>query len=341
MELLAHVGRETVEQALHGGDALLHLLDKLVKALRRVVAKEVAVLLHEALEIGLAAGHLLRQHGVQVAQHLLHACHLFRAHVRDLLVEVLEEGVHQRLLQHLHQLLELGAGLGVHELVVLELFDAAAGVFGQIVEGVLLAFRDGLEHLGELLLLLGGLFLAGRLNRLFEGLKRALAALELTVCFVETPVDGFSLEGHDLVELLLDVVEDGGEVVAVELLAALLAELLEEVAETFETLAEGVAHAALEEVAEGVLEVAEVQEVIGEAGEDVIGVEGRDILRAVPFGVAEAVDHAGDIIHGRSCPHPGPVVRPSPAWRARVGLIMATAAGRCSQSCWFPSGFSD
>src|SRR5206468_3716176 len=137
--------------------------------------------------------------------------------------------------------------------------------------------------------------------------------LELTVCFVQTPVDGFSLEGHDLVELLLDVVEDGGEVVAVELLAALLAELLEEVAETFETLAEGVAHAALEEVAEGVLEVAEVQEVIGKTGEDIVGVEGRDILRAVPFGVAEAVGHAAIIR-----PHPGPAARPSPAWRARV-----------------------
>src|SRR5207245_11462498 len=72
----------------------------------------------------------------------------------------------------------------------------------------------------------------------------------------------------------------------------------------FETLAEGVAHAALEEVAEGVLEVAEVQEVIGEAGEDVVGVKGRDILSAVPFGVAEAVRHAGAIIRdagGRGC----------------------------------------
>src|SRR5207247_495495 len=114
----------------------------------------------------------------------------------------------------------------------------------------------------------------------------------------------FVLEGHDLVELLLDVVEDGGEVVAVELLAALLAELLEEIAEAFQALAERVAHAALEEVAEGVLEVAEVQEVIGEAGEDVVGVKGRDILSAVPFGVAEAVSHAGAIIRdagGRGC----------------------------------------
>ena len=268
--------------------------------MRRVVAKEVAVLLHEGLEIGLAAGHLLGQHGVEVAQHLFHAGHLFRPHVGDLLVEVLEESVYERLLQHLHQLLELGAGLRVHKLVVLKLFDAAAGVFGQVVEGLLLAFGDGLEHLGELLLLLRGLLLAGGLDCLLEGPERALAAVELAACLVEAPVEGVVLEGHDLVELLLDVVEDRCEVVAIELLAALLAQLLEEVTEAFEALAEGVAHAALEEVAQGVLEVAEVQEVIGEAGEDVIGVKGRYVLRAVPFGVAEEVRHAA-IIRGVRC----------------------------------------
>src|SRR5207247_10783748 len=136
----------------------------------------------------------------------------------------------------------------------------------------------------------------------------------------------FVLEGHDLVELLLDVVEDGGEVVAVELLAALLAELLEEIAEAFQALAERVAHAALEEVAEGVLEVAEVQEVIGEAGEDVVGVKGRDVLGAVPFGVAEAVAHAGAIIRdaGEGALH-RLSVGPHPARPGRTTLIARAA----------------
>ena len=148
----------------------------------------------------------------------------------------------------------------------------------------------------RLLLLLGGLLLAGRLQRVLECLERALAVIDLPVGLVETAVEGVALEVHDLFQALLDVLEDGAEVVAVELLAALLAQLLEEVAQALHALAEGVAHAALEEVAEGVLEVAEVEEVVGQAGEDVVGVKRRDLLGAVPFGVAEAEVHAADII---------------------------------------------
>ncbi len=48
--------------------------------------EEVAVLLHELIEVGLAAGHLLREHLVEVLDHLLQALHLLRRHVGDLLV---------------------------------------------------------------------------------------------------------------------------------------------------------------------------------------------------------------------------------------------------------------
>ena len=63
------------------GHARCMLLDQLVERLRRVVAEEVAVLLHEAVEVGLAAGHLLGEHLVEVADHLLHARHVFGRHV--------------------------------------------------------------------------------------------------------------------------------------------------------------------------------------------------------------------------------------------------------------------
>lgn len=105
---------------------------------------------------------------------------------------------------------------------------------------------------------------------------------------VETLVDGGALHLEDLVEAVLDVVHDGREVVLVELATTLLAELLEEVAEALKAVAHGVAHAALEQVAHGVLEVAEVHEVVGERLEDFVGIEGRDLLRAVPFAVAES-----------------------------------------------------
>ena len=100
---------------------------------------------------------------------------------------------------------------------------------------------------------------------------------------------------QDLFEPLLDVLEDGGEVVAVERLAALLAQLLEQVAQALHAVAEGIAHAALQQVAQRVLQVAEVHQVVGQRVEDIVGVERRDLLRAVPFGVAEAEVH-GDII---------------------------------------------
>ncbi len=96
----------------------------------------------------------------------------------------------------------------------------------------------------------------------------------------------------DLVEALLDVLEDGAEVVLVELLAALLAQLLEEVAQALHALAHRVAHAALHQVAERVLQVAEVHQVVGQAGEDVIGVERGYVLGAVPLGVLVSEDHS-------------------------------------------------
>jgi hypothetical protein len=86
--------------------------------------------------------------------------------------------------------------------------------------------------------------------------------------FVETAVDGAALHAHDLFELPLDVIEDRVQVETVELLAALLAKLLEEVAEALHAVAVGIAHASLEKVAEGVLEVTEVHQVIGEVVED-------------------------------------------------------------------------
>ena len=64
------------------------------------------------------------------------------------------------------------------------------------------------------------------------------------------------------------------------------AKLLEEVTQPLETLAQGVAHAALKEVAQGVLEVPEVHQVVGERLQDVVGVERWDLLCPVPLVVA-------------------------------------------------------
>src|SRR3990170_853836 len=108
---------------------------------------------------------------------------------------------------------------------------------------------------------------------------------------MEAAVQRTPLQREDLVQPLLDVLEYGVQVVAVQRLAALLAELLEEVAQPLHALPQRVAQAALEQVAQRVLEVAEVHEIVREPGEDVVRVKRPDLLRAVPFGVAEAERH--------------------------------------------------
>ena len=121
--------------------------------MRRVWSEEIAVLLHELLEVRLAAGQAIAEHLVEVFHHLLHARHVFGRHVGDLVVHVLEEGLRHRLLQHLHQFGEFVLRLRIHELVVLQLLHRAANVRWQAREEVLLAVGDVLEHLGELIVL--------------------------------------------------------------------------------------------------------------------------------------------------------------------------------------------
>ena len=98
-ELLAHVGGQRIEHVLHLRSLLLHLLDQLVERLRRVVAEHVAVLVHEAVEVGLLAATALLQHLVEVLHHLPRPVHVLFRHVLQHLREVVEEGVHHRLLQ--------------------------------------------------------------------------------------------------------------------------------------------------------------------------------------------------------------------------------------------------
>src|SRR5687768_6026105 len=86
------------------------------------------------------------------------------------------------------------------------------------------------------------------------GLPAALAGLGLLAG--RSLIEGLALLLQDFLEALFDVVEGRGEVEPVERLAALLAELLEKVAQALGAVADRVAHAALQEVAQRVLQVA-------------------------------------------------------------------------------------
>ena len=129
--------------------------------------------------------------------------------------------------------------------------------------------RSSVDLVGDLLAAL-----VARLARLLHRARRAPRA----------PVD-------HLAQLLGDVVVDAAEVVALELVAALAPKLLEQLADALDPFAVPVAEPGLHHPPQGRVEVAVVEQVVGDLREDRVGVELEPDLRAVPPGVAEPSGH--------------------------------------------------
>ncbi len=127
--------------------------------------------------------------------------------------------------------------------------------------------------------------LGGLLRELLAALVARLAGI------VQLLVERVALLLDHLAQLLRDVVVHAAEVVALELVAALAAQLLEHLADALEPLAVAVAEPRLHHPPEGVVEVAVVQQVVGDLGEHRVGIELEADLRAVPPRVAEATCH--------------------------------------------------
>ena len=105
---------------------------------------------------------------------------------------------------------------------------------------------------------------------------------------VDAPVDAFALLVDDLVELARDVLVHAAEVVAVELLAPALAQLLEHLAHAADVAALAILEALLHHPAQRGVEIAVVEEVVGHLLEQRVGVEVEPDLGAVPARVLEA-----------------------------------------------------
>jgi len=84
---------------------------------------------------------------------------------------------------------------------------------------------------------------------------------------------GFAPDAQNFVHALPDVLHHGREIVAVEHLAPSLAESPQQLLEAGEALSLVVLKAALEQVAQRLLQVAEVHEVIGDRMQQVVGVQ--------------------------------------------------------------------
>ena len=265
LQLRPLLGRHRVEQLLHLRHRARHVLEQLVERLR-VVGEEVAEALHEALEVGLLAGFALLEHVVELGHHVLHARELLGRHLRHAFVELVEHRVEELLLQLLHQLFEVLARVVVHPVVLLEVAHAAREIGRQLLE-----------------------LLAPLLRELVEQLLAALVARLLRL--VDAAVDPGALFVDDLVETIRDVFVHAAEVVAVELLAALLAQLLEHLAHALDVAALTILETLLHHAAQRGVEIAVVEEIVGHLLEQRVGVEVEPDLGAVPAGVSGTARH--------------------------------------------------
>ena len=100
-------------------------------------------------------------------------------------------------------------------------------------------------------------------------------------------VEALALHVDDVAQLLRDVVVDAAEVVALELVAAPAAQLLHQLAHALDALAVAVAEARLHHPAQRGVEVAVVEQVVGDLAEDRVGVDVEAGLGAVPARVPE------------------------------------------------------
>ena len=118
----------------------------------------------------------------------------------------------------------------------------------------------------------------------------------LGVGFVQAAGDAIPLGAEDVVHPGFEVVHHGVQVALLELLAALVFEAFHQLAQVGHRVAVGVGHPVAEQVAEGAGEVAVVEEVVGDGVHNVAGVGVKNLLGAVPEGVAVAlVEHSGGL----------------------------------------------
>ena len=270
-------------------------LQQLVEVLG-VLGEEVAVALHEAVEVGLLAVGPLLEHLVELGHHVLHALHVLGGHVLHTIGHLVDVLLHQLLAQLVHQLLELLARLAGRELVVLEPLDLAGEIGRHEVE---LQVAIGDDLVGDLL------------AALVAGLAR----------FVGQIVERLAFRVDDVLELLGDLVVDTAEVEVVQALLALLAQLLEHLAQTLDAFAVDV-EARLQHPTQRRVDVAVVEEVVVELGHDVVRAELESALGAVPRGVRVPLS---------------PLSTPTPSSEHHVRTVVRMSGPRRSQAPSLPA----
>ncbi|CAB4611981.1 unannotated protein [freshwater metagenome] len=168
--------------------------------------------------------------------------------------------------------LELFPRLRRREVVVLEIADHAGQIGGEQIEGDV-SFRS--DFVGE--------FLSTSVAR-FARLARKF-------------LDRVALCLHNLAQSARDVVEDTAEIIVLQCLATLATKILEHVAQALHLLAVRCLEAGLHHPAQRGIEIAVIEQIVGQVAEDVTGIHVESDLTAIPSGVTNTITlgHMGTV----------------------------------------------
>ncbi len=178
--------------------------------------------------------------------------------------------LHQLLFELLHQLIEALLGLLRLEVVRVEFADLAGQIVGHQVEAHVALVGSGLGVLG---------------STLVAGVLGVTSGI----------VDGVAFLVDDVVELSFDLVVDATEVGVLQALLTLGPELFEQLAQALHLLAVAVGEALLHHSSQGSVDIAVIQQFVGEFVERRVGVELETGLGAIPAGVLEPLRHVWNV----------------------------------------------
>jgi hypothetical protein len=88
---------------------------------------------------------------------------------------------------------------------------------------------------------------------------------------------------HDLFQALFQLVDERGEIVPIETLAALLLEALDHLPDAFEVTAHPPLHATPHQVAQRLAEIAMRPQLVGHSIHQVVCINRQRLLRAIPL----------------------------------------------------------
>ncbi len=237
-ELLAHFGRERVEQALHRRHLLRQVVEQFLDALE-IAAEIVSPAVLEPLEIRLPTASVLAEKLVEVAQHLPEFADRFRREILDRLLKSLERLLEHLSLQRREEFLELAAGFRIHELVVAQGTDPTGRIRRELVEERELLLGEALQQTLE-----RGIryslfsrplsWIRWPVSRtLLRRRRLCTGALQPLASLAHAPLDAHTFRADHVLEPLVQLAQDRTRIVPLQQLLPLLLDSLQEFAESW------------------------------------------------------------------------------------------------------------